>query len=218
MIELYIAVIITLIQLTSCYLRYLPFSTEITIHERNLLIKSFLTWSVVDSLINLYFFSDDINYRIFKITLYAGCAPYFLISLAIIREKIPQHVFVLGMQCLWCFMLHSLSGMVITILYGGMSEEFIPLQLSFYLVIFVLLLKLEQKFFIKLLPTPKMFENEQLKWAISLLPIAIFIGMTISIVDSTFLPTWKGKLSRISIPLFFFTYISLIEFNNTSNN
>lgn len=202
-IYIYISVILTIIQISGCYLRYLPFSNEISIRERNLLTRSFLAWSFAAFLLNMYIYSDGITYRAFKISLLTGWIPYFFISLAIVRGKIPQHIFILGMQCLWVFMLHWFSGIVVTLLYGGMSEELLPLQLSFYMVLFFALIKLERKFFINLLPTPRFFEDEQLKWVISLLPLAIFVGATITIVDVTFLPTWKEKLSRISLPLFF---------------
>lgn len=197
------SVLLTIVQIVGCYLRYLPFSNEISIRERNLLTRSFLAWSFAAFLLNMYIFSDGITYRAFKTSLLTGWIPYFFISLTIVRGKIPQHVFTLGMQCLWAFMLHWFSGVVVTLLYGGMSEELLPLQLIFYLVLFFALIKLERKFFINLLPTPRFFEDEQLKWAISLLPVAILIGTTITIIDVTFLPTWQEKLSRISLPLFF---------------
>lgn len=196
-------IMLTLIQLSSCYLRYLPFSPEISTHERNLLIRSFLIWSLAGFLLNIYIFSDGINYRAFKLAFYIGWLPYFLLSMMIIRNKTAQHIFVLGIQLLWSFMLHAFAGMVVAIIYGTMAEKFLPLQIGFYLLLFFVLLKLERKFFIKLLPTPTLFDNEQLKWAISLLPFAIFIGTSISIVDVTFLPTWQERLSRISLPLFF---------------
>ena len=194
---------LTLIQISSAYLRYLPFSGEINSKERSELIKWILLWSLFALAINFWIFDGGISYRAFKTALAAGWLPYFLISLLIIRDKLPQHVFILGMQMLWSFMLHSFAGMVVALIYGAMAEEFLPLQAGLYLIMFALLLKIERKFFKNLLPTAKFFEDKALKWCISILPLAIFLGTTITIAEVTFLPTWKERFSRIFLPIFF---------------
>ena len=108
--------------------------------------------------------------------------------------------------------MHSFSGMAVALIYGTMSEDFLPVQVTIYLLLFAILIKIEQKFFVNLLPAAKMFGEKSLKWQISLLPLAIFIGTTIPIVEVTFLPTWKERLSRIFFPIFF-----LIMYRSISN-
>ena len=203
---IFMSVALTLVQLSSAYLRYLPFSRELSDETISKLLKSFLLWSLAGLAINLYIFSDGLTYRAYKTVLFTvDWLPYFFIALRIIGKKLLQHIFIFGMQALWCFMLHSFSGMSVAFIYGQMSEELLPLQISFYLGYFVLLIKLEQKFFVNLLPVSGFFEEKSLRWTISLLPLAIFIGTIIPIVDVTFLPTWKERFSRIFLPIFFFT-------------
>lgn len=201
---IFLSVAMMCVQLGSVYLIYLPFSREITAEQITELRRKYFPLSIAVFAMNLYFFSDGTSFFAFKITLLLGWLPYFFLSMTVIRRKVAQHVFVLGMEGLWAFMLHAGAGAAVTFIYGAMTEEFLPLQMMIYLVLFALLFKTEQNFFTNLLPTHKFFEDEQLKWIISLLPTAIFIGLMISIAEHTFLPTWKEKFSRVFFPIFFF--------------
>lgn len=207
---IFMGIALTAVQLSGAYLRYLPFSKNLSEEKISQLVQVFLLWSVIGLAINFYILLDGVTYRAFKTLLFIGWIPYFLISLVIIRKKFSQHIFVMGMQGLWGFMLHSFSGSSVALIHGNMAEEFLPLQISFYLGLFVALIKLERTFFINILPSEKLFENAFLEWVISLMPVMIFIGTTISIIDVTFLQTWQERLSRISLPIcFFLIYRSL---------
>lgn len=192
------------VQLGSVYLLYLPFSKEITAEQIAELRRKYFPLSAAVFVMNLYFFSDGASFFAFKMTLIAGWLPYFFLSMTVIRDKAAQHIFVLGMEGLWCFMLHAGAGAIVKLIYGAMTEEFLPLQLTIYLLLFAALLKIEREFFTNLLPTARFFEEETFKWGISLLPLAIFIGLMIPIFEYTFLPTWKEKFSRSFFPIFFF--------------
>ena len=196
--------LIFLAQLSGVYLRYLPFSREMSSSEKSLLAKRFLLWALADVAITFFILSDGLTYRALKITLFAGWLPYFLISMTVIRNRIPQHFFVFGMEGLWCFTLHAAAGGAVALLRGQMSEEFLMTELVIYQILFVALLKVEQNFFVNLLPSNKLFENRSLRWCVSLLPVMIFVGTSIPIAEVTFLPTWREKLSRIIVPIFFF--------------
>ena len=201
---IYLGAVTLCVQLGSVYLLYLPFSRDVTAEQKNRLRRKYLPLSAAVFAMNLFFFADGASYFAFKVTLLAGWIPYFFLSMTVIRDKAAQHVFALGMEGLWCFMLHASAGTVVTVLYGAMTEKFLPLQLTIYLVLFAALIKVERKFFTNLLPTQKFFEDEALRWVISLLPLAIFIGLMIPIFEFTFLPTWKEKFSRGFFPIFFF--------------
>ena len=89
------------------------------------------------------------------------------------------------------------------LIYGAMSETHLPLQVTIYLSLFAILFGVERKYFKNLLPTVEFFEDKALRWCVSILPLAIFIGTTLPIVEVTFLPTWREKFSRIFLPIFF---------------
>lgn len=193
----------TMIQITSAYLRYLPFVSETAIKKRWELQKSILIWSILGLGINFLIFDEGISYQTFRISLATGWIPYFIISVLILREKLPQHLFILGIQVLWSFMLHSFAGMTVALIYGNMAEEYLPLQVTIYLFLFVVLIKIERKFFVSLLPTKKFFEERSLKWYVAILPLVIFLGTLLPIVETTFLTTWNERLSRLSFPILF---------------
>ena len=199
-----IIVLASLNQLAGAYLRYLPFSREMTAEQKALLLKRFLLWTLANLAIDSVLFADGVSFAAFKIALFVGWIPYFVISMTVIRHRRAQHWFVFGMQGLWTFMLHSSAGMVVKIFYGQMTEELLTIQLAICFGLFVALLKVEQKFFVPLLPSNKFFENQSLRWCISLLPVAIFVGTSIPIAEVTFLPTWREKFSRIILPMVFF--------------
>ena len=201
---IFLSVAMMCVQIGSVYLLYLPFSREVTAEQIAELRRKYFPLSAAVFAMNLYFFADGANFLAFKVTLLAGWLPYFFLLMSVIRNKAAQHVFVLGMEGLWAFMLHALAGAVVTFIYGAMTEEFLPLQLTIYLLLFAALIKIERRFFTNLLPTHRFFEDAQLKWVISLLPLAIFIGLMIPIIEYTFLPTWKEKFSRSFFPIFFF--------------
>ena len=201
----------TVVQVFGAYLRYLPFSRELDERKVSDLLNKILIWSVVGFTLNMFLTEGGINYRAYKISLAFGWLPYFLLSLVVIRSVLAQHVFVLGIQGLWGFMLHAFAGMIIALIYGKMTQELLTLQLLIYLLLFLLLLRVEQKFFIRIMPNRKYFEDKSLKWCISILPLAILIGTIIPVMDVTFLPTWKEKFSRIVFPIFFlWMYRSMI--------
>ena len=195
-------VVLTIIQLSGAYLRYLPFSRDISEEKLYALKKWFILLSLASFVLDLWILSDGLSYFAFKIILLVGWLPYFLISLIIIG-KFPQQIFVFGMQAMWCFMLHAFSGTTVAVIRGTMAEEFLPLQMTFYLIFFFGLLPIERKFFIELLPTQRFFEDKALKWCVSILPMALFIGTVIPMLEVTFLTTWNGRFSRWFIPVFF---------------
>lgn len=207
---IFMAVALTTVQLSSAYLRYLPFKKDLSEEKISRLAKSFLLWSLFSLATNLFIFSDGVTYRAFKTSFLINWLPYFLISVAIIKKKFPQHVFVLGMQMLWCFTLHAFAGMGVALLHGNMAEKFLPLQITFYLLLFAVLFKVQKKFFANLLPSKKFFEDSSLKWMIALLPLLIFFSATTSIADVTFFSTWRERFSHVILPIcFFLIYSSL---------
>lgn len=199
-----IIVLASLNQLASAYLRYLPFSREMSAEQKNLLLKKFLLWTLANLTIDSLLFADGVSFAGFKFAMFVGWIPYFVISMTVIRHRRAQHWFVFGMQGLWTFMLHASSNIVVKFFFGEMTEELLPIQLAICFGLFVVLLKIERKFFVPLLPSNKLFENRSLRWCISFLPVAIFVGTSIPIAEVTFFPSWREKFSRIILPIVFF--------------
>ena len=197
------AVLMTLVHLTGVYLRYLPFRSSLDEEKLSRLKKWYLICLVFDSAVNFLIFMDGADYRGYKIGLFVGLMCYVSLSMWIIGKKLWQ-VFVMGMQLLWSFMLHAFSGMTVALIYGNMREELLPLEMTLFLVMFLALIRVEIKFFSKMIPLEGLFDEK--KWLVSVIPLAIFIGTMMPMVNVTFLATWQERLSRIFFPIFFFIF------------
>ncbi|MBQ7479420.1 MAG: hypothetical protein IJT01_11105 [Selenomonadaceae bacterium] len=209
------AVLTTLIQIASAYLRFLPFRKKMTAEEIHKLWQYMLLWSMSALLLYLLYLSrSGVHLTSFKVMFFLGWIPYVALSVMVIRHQNAQHVFVVGMQGLWSFMLHSLSGMILAALFGAISNDVIHYQTVCYLILFLLLFPWEKKMFENLLPTDRLLDDSPLRWYVAALPIAIFLGALIPVVHITFLPEWKDRLARLALPLFFFLIYSTMSFSS----
>lgn len=201
----------TLIHLAGAYLRFLPFKRDLDQQEIHQLWKYLLLWSSPGFLINLGFLAfHDVQMNSFKMLFALGWVPYVLIALWRIPHRPVQHLFVCGVQALWAFMLHAFSGMILALLYGSVTTGLLHLHLFCYLSLFILLLPLEQRLFGNLLPDGQFLSDSPLRWYIAILPVAIMISASILNYDVTFLPTWGGRATRLTLPLFFFLFYSVV--------
>lgn len=210
-----LAVLATLIQISGAYLRFLPFRRKMTPEEIRSLWESLLLWSMSGLLLYILYLSrSGIHLTSFKLMFFFGWIPYVVLSVMVIRNQNAQHVFVFGMQALWSFMLHSLSGMILVAVFGTITNDVIHYHTVCYLILFLLLFPWEKKMFEHLLPTDRLLDDSPLRWYVAALPIAIFLGALIPIVHITFLPGWKDRLARFALPLFFFLVYSTMSFSS----
>lgn len=168
---------ITLIQLIGAYLRYLPFSARLLPEERSRLRKYILCWApVAFTIYTAFFYHTGCNVITFKRIQYVGWIPFFAFSLVVIRHGAMRHVFVLGMQALWLFMLHTISSVLILVLLPptlGTGDNRLLSQPIVYICCFLLLLPLERRFFRNLLP-PYLFTGSRWAgWCFAILPLGI---------------------------------------------
>ena len=143
---------------------------------------------------------------LYKITLILGWLPYFLIALKTIKVDPKLHVFALGMQILWVLMLHTL----VVIINNFVLKAEVPLPINIlvlhnvlYLTMFFVLIGLERKMFLNILPAKSMLEN-QFSWYAASMPMAIVIGIMFLMADGTYPHGLREQFSRLFIPLFFF--------------
>ncbi len=197
-----------LMQLGGAYLRYLPFRQYMEQGETRRLWQRLALWSASSLILCAIIFERSaLHVGVYKLVVFFSPIPYFLLSLTVIRQPMVIHLFVLGMQLLWVFALHTAAAIVENFL----PADFIALHLLFvhpalYMAFFILALPLSIQLFETLLPTTHLFTDQDAKgrFAVSLLPFAIFVGFSLPIADSELLHSYQVQLSRISIPVFFF--------------
>ncbi|MBR4695006.1 MAG: GHKL domain-containing protein [Selenomonadaceae bacterium] len=204
-----LSALLVLMQLGGAYLRYLPFCPYMEPGEKQRLWLRLFLWSAVWLFLGTMLLSwSMLHVAIYKSILFFGWLPYFLISLTVIRNRAKAHIFVLGMQSLWALALHTLVAMGENAFVTDSVGSQLPfLHQLLYLGLFLVLLPLSRKMFLKLLPSPHLFAAKDTalsELSISLLPFAIFVGLSMPIADAEMLHSFKVQLSRLSIPVFFF--------------
>lgn len=203
---LLISLVIVLIQLGGAYIRYLPFRSHVPEETLRRMWRWLLLWGmasffIVSCLIYVYEFHVGVYKAIFFLAPY----PYVLISILIIRQPIAVHIFVLGMQFLWVLAIHTVAAIGEGLWLSDRSDtEILIIHPIIYLGLFILALPFARRLFLNLLPSHYLFSGEKKNLSIALLPLAIFIGLSLPIADTDTLHSLKIQLSRISIPLFFF--------------
>ena len=207
---------ITLMNLIGAYLRYLPFSSNLSTFQARQLWKRLLIWSIFSvTILALTFKNIDIHILLYKIILYTIWLPYLVISFTVIKNKFFQHIFVIGMQGIWVLFLHTLSGTTVTILIEQnlITEESLStqLELTFYFIYFFILLPWEQRLFKNMLPSDEFFKLKLLSKYISFLPLIMFIGYSFLMMNNLLFQTWSERISRlILLFVFFIIYRSIM--------
>ena len=93
-----VPLLILLIQLGGAYLRYLPFERICTKELRSQLAKLCLLWSVLAFFLYYYIFAVfGLRIIVYKLLLFLGWIPYFLLTAYVIRCHMAQHIFIFGM-------------------------------------------------------------------------------------------------------------------------
>ncbi len=199
---------ITLMNLIGAYLRYLPFSQSLSEFQIKKLWKRLLIWSICSIGILMFTFKNvDVHIFLYKLILYVVWLPYLAISFTVIKNKILQHIFVMGMQGIWVLFLHTLSGSTITILLqNDLINKNYPEQteLIIYFAFFLILLPIEQRLFRNMLPGDEFFKLKPLAKHISVLPLIMFIGYSLLMLNNLLFQTWSERISRLMLLLVFF--------------
>ena len=199
---------ITFMNLIGAYLRYVPFSQELSENQINMLWKRLFCWSIFSTIILLVIFMEfEIGVFIYKIILFFIWIPYVLISFTVIKNKYYQHIFVMGMQGIWVLFLHTLSGSTIMVLQEKNfinKDNLAELELIFYFIFFVILLPAEKKLFINMLPSEEFFKIKRLSKYISILPLIMFIGYSSLMMNDFLFQTWSERISRLILLFVFF--------------
>ena len=149
-----ISVLIVLIQIVDSYLRYLPFSKNISTAEIHKLWFRLIFYAAscffIYTLIFIKFGLITISY---KLILTLGWIPFAIIMIKTINRSKLQHLFIIGMSAIWNLIIHSVTAIIDMAFYADFPYFYIfALHAVIYLSIFMILLPLERKCFMNLLP------------------------------------------------------------------
>ncbi|MBR1759725.1 MAG: sensor histidine kinase [Schwartzia sp.] len=194
---------IMLIQAVGAYLRYLPFEARLLTEERARFWKYILFWApVAFGLYVAYFWHSGFDVAAYKRVNYFGWMPFFAFSLLVIRRGAVRHVFVLGMQMLWYFLLHTMSGVLILALLPpafGTGVPRLSVQTALYLFLFLAMLPLERRIFRRLLPPYLFSGNRWAGWCFAMMPLGLCATPFVLLLDRPLMYTWSDMLLRVAL-------------------
>jgi hypothetical protein len=202
-----LALALVFVQLSGVWLRYLPFAhTVLPVQRRNLLqlsigwgILAFMTYAAI-----LTMYDGDVLR--FKLLVAFGWIPFFLISYYCIPRGFVQHLFVMGMQSLFSILLHTLSAfIVVAVMPSDYGERMHMLALMYcYLVLFLLLIPLERRWFSQLVPAPRFFQYRHLGLYIASMPLVVLFAYVLPFLVNHFFHSMPGGFGRWALRLSFF--------------
>lgn len=216
MLTIFLGGLISIIQLSDSYLRYLSFRDGMTSEEKKNLARNFFIYSIICGILYTWLFDKyGIHAPLYKATLMIGWIPWMAIFMLTVKRDISQHVFIFGMSEIWATMQHNWSA-IITVLFCQNEQEVIILHASLYPILFILFLRFERRYFLKLLP-PKNFFNDYGK-LIALLPLLTTLGVLILWSQEPLIHSWQERFSRFYLPfIFFFFYHHILTTTEQRN-
>ena len=159
---------------TYSYLRYLAFSRKSTKSE----IRQF---GLKISIYSIFcFFAIFSHFGVipiaYKLVLMIGWIPFFVISVKFVKISLLQHFFIFGMAAIWNLMNHSVTSILVVIFFEFESSILIYTYYALiYLAIFVVLLPIERKCLVNLLPRENFFDEQPYGKYIVLFPFVIIL-------------------------------------------
>lgn len=205
---IFITIPTVLLQISNQYICYLAFSKKISdVQRKNLWRGLFFCAVCVGIFYWSIFFGFGITPIIFKLVLVFGWLPFFVVSIKIIPLSKLQHFFISGMVLIWNLFVHNITATLDVIFFENELPSFIFIcHAIIYLIFFVILLPVERKFFINLLPQENFFENQPYGKYIVLLPFMISSGILIMWIDDKLFHSWQERFSRLYLPFVFLIF------------
>lgn len=211
---LIISATVTVVQILNAYLRYLPFSQQMTLEDTQKLSRRFLRLGALLFAFDVFiFYNFGITAQIYRLIFIFGALSFFVTSAVTIKEKFILHIFVYGMHGIWELILHGMAATANDALKNFFTFDEFIFQGILVIFFFALFWKVEKDFFQNLLATRYFFEGK-FRWYNALLPLAVFSGTFLMMNKGDLIQPFKERLLRLSFPIFFFAMYRSINFVN----
>ncbi len=208
-----LALALVFVQLSGVWLRYLPFAHTVLPGQRRNLLQLSMGWGILAFMIYagiLTMYDGDVLR--FKLLVAFGWMPFFLIAYYCIPRGFVQHLFVMGMQSLFSILLHTLSAfIVVAAMPSDYGERMHMLALMYcYLVLFLLLIPLERRWFSQLVPAQRFFQYRHLGLYIASMPLVVLFAYVLPILDNQLYHSMPERIGRLALPIIFFLIFRLV--------
>ena len=208
---MYLPILIALAQLFDAAIRYLAFAKRVNqTTTRKLFLYSVLWCAASVFVYEIFFATFSVDTATYKIVLFTGWLPYFVICAKLIPWGLPQHVFVFGMGVIGSLVQHTVGAFFVLKFAGRSEAELIFVEAATYLTLFAIFLPVCGYFFAKLLPSREFFDLRPQGIYIALLPLIICSAHLLRLADDVFFHSWAERLSRFYLPIVFFFFYRYI--------
>ena len=210
--NLWLPVIVALIQISDSYLRYLSFKSGMTEGEKVVFWRRIYAWSILAAIIYAIVLNSGVSPFAYKLILMVGWIPYLLIFMVSLKRDVWSHIFVFGMSALWSFSQHNWSSIVvIDVLKLTNSDYLLTVHGTLYLFWFLILLPVERLCFSKLLVASEVFSVRTFGCYIAFLPLIVLFGPMFLMADDELIHSFDERISRLLLPaVFFFFYYNAL--------
>ena len=194
---------IAILQVGGAYVRYTPFAGIMDAKtKRRLFYTDCLVLLINMSWMALLFDQFGFNLFIFKCCLALGWIPFFLSMLFIFPTARASQLFILGMQGIYMFALHAVSGLCLLLLFPDRPpNDLMTPHILIYDLFFALTLPGAYRVFSPMLPSKRFMNEKQHSYYIAAIPLLIAM---------TAVPT--SLLGEMWSPDKFFVWFTLIIF------
>jgi hypothetical protein len=203
-IDFSIALSILATQLCGLYLRYLPFHSFLTPLQKKQLKTGYFIWAVTEPcLLTTLLITGLIPFSVlfWKFVMIIGWVPFFLINLLFIPHKVPQHMFILGIQCIYTFALHIIVSSLLLLL---IPPENLVIwaygQCIGYVFLFFLTVRVIKQFFKKIFITYRDADNNYYWRQICIIPLLLYTNNVLFVINDDFL-NWTLLPSQLILVL-----------------
>lgn len=211
LISLLIPVLI--LQWVGAYIRFLPFGPFVDQNKKKQVYTTF-AWITGFNILwqSGIFLFLGITVLTYKAVLTFGWMPYFFAMLYLLPDYKPQQIFILGMQGMYMFLLHAMSGLTILFLFPNPDRTtYMTPQLWIYVLYLGCTYPLAKPIFMKLMPSKQLINEKPYSYYMAALPFILICNLIpTSLMGNLWTPD-KIFSWLILIPVFyvFYKYISL---------
>lgn len=191
--------LVSIIELTGVFLRYIPFHNSLSDKQKKQLALSYAAFFIVQFTILLFIFSMlPLTPKNYRMIIFGGGICYIIINCNLIPNQFFKHIFIASIQATYYLFLHSFVA-----LFTNRYFKEMPINVQFqtqslgFLVLFIALAYplwkiLKNSFILRI----GQEQNYYWKW-IWLVPCFTLIGNMIATMGGAWISTWQQLFARV---------------------
>lgn len=191
--------LISVIELTGVFLRYIPFHTSLSGKQKKQLVLSYTAFFILQFAVLLSVFSmNPLTPKSYKLIILCGGFSYSAINCILIPNQFFKHVFIVSIQSTYSLFLHSFAALFTNRYFSNMpiNMQFQVQSLGFLVFLIVSAYPLWK--ILKNSIILRIGEEKHYHWKwIWLVPCFTLIGNMITTMNGEWISTWQQFFARV---------------------